>query len=1289
VSIPHGTYDLRVMANAGAIIETLESQGLEAGTGATPEEIADALWLTASGKLFTATNSLIPMSGKLLKSVQVKEGGAAQSVQLQRPVARVDVGVGEWTATGWDGDGIPFELQQVMVYRANDRYALIPDNDTPTVPTLPAGTVKQATPMTYAAEDKYHIDNTIFVAEAVLKGTPHAGRMALVVAGKYNGGATTYYRVDFADDKGLMDVLRNHLYRFSITGVMGPGYDTPEIALASTSMNMTVNVMDWDDSASTHIAFDGDNYFAIDKREVVFDALGNKTETLSIRTNVPDFKMVEGAVGVTPGGPAYTSATGRNTYTITRSGQSENYTMKIENKAHNITTTGAGRTDNWTFEALRMRIPFKVTQQGRITYITVDGEELTSAGGAKHLFPKGGTAVVSVRSAVPVPITGAESWLTGVRAPALSSGLYQADFTATAGVFTHSMTATNDRISTLTFTPQGAAALRFEISQEPHSLRPSEQSLTGVSIPQAGGTYRFTAFTNYQDWGVKVVTGAASNGTLLVTKAFGTAVKIDPDAPAGFYSVDVAVPKSTTERTLSFWLYRGSDASDKWIKIGEWLQTGISGEATVPTAPVLREEDAPYILYFDGERLAAGQFGNPVAQSNMIFTKFGSLVGFTLTGMSDTWGMDDVKFDPTVTPATTYSGIPYLAPTVTQTDFVTRNHTAANVNAGKGDICRLVGLTPAHARALAAAGKLHEYNSGLYMPSIDDYSWYNQDRFVTASLPAGDGRWLKLRPEAATFLPYAGDRHTGGDPANVGSTGTYWTASSSGANQVYFAFSSSFVRTDSYGSALSRPVRCMAVNPITTIWVTAGAGGKVNVSSHTGRMGETFEVVATPDEGYEFAMWTHKSYRYPSGVGSNLSPATMQHGLDDEWWNAVFDPVDRYMIGLYWPENMGWMPQVTAAQWFGKAGTEIEIRTTLTEGTLVPDPAAGWKFAGWELTNASFAPGYHKGMNPTRIVIGNGNGETIATAMFEPMSQSIILRQTKGGTVIGPASAKNNEVFRLQAIPEQGYRFVRWKLQIHGYDYYSDEQTLDWTMNIDPVYAEAEFVTDTPPYILYWDKYTNTIQASSWSLTGNGGKVNIDNILFFKFGSVVGMLRPGTDGWNASKIKFNPSGATWSYASIPYLDNYSAVTDISSPSYHSLDNVRIGRGDPCKLVGLTVDDINSNITTLHDSGLRMADNNVMGLYASTNRYEEIAGYYGLMIGIDDQNNNVTGIESFLPALGGYTETGAATSDGPYYWSKTMTAGRGAWMLYLTNGVRGWMLEYNTARGCAVRCVPNY
>lgn len=73
----------------------------------------------------------------------------------------------------------------------------------------------------------------------------HTNRLAIIVGGKYNGGKETFYRVDFTNDNASdtkdrkMDILRNHIYQFTIKSVKAAGYATAELAYKSKPKNLS------------------------------------------------------------------------------------------------------------------------------------------------------------------------------------------------------------------------------------------------------------------------------------------------------------------------------------------------------------------------------------------------------------------------------------------------------------------------------------------------------------------------------------------------------------------------------------------------------------------------------------------------------------------------------------------------------------------------------------------------------------------------------------------------------------------------------------------------------------------------------------------------------------------------------------------------------------------------------------------------------------------------------------------------------------------------------------------
>jgi hypothetical protein len=150
------------------------------------------------------------------------------------------------------------------------------------------------------------------------------------------------------------------------------------------------------------------------------------------------------------------------------------------------------------------------------------------------------------------------------------------------------------------------------------------------------------------------------------------------------------------------------------------------------------------------------------------------------------------------------------------------------------------------------------------------------------------------------------------------------------------------------------------------------------------------------------------------------------------------------------------------------------------------------------------------------------------------------------------------------------------------------------TLTAPLVAVNPVFTDDTPPYILYWDSETETMQVSAWG-DALAPSNYASKILFFKFGGVVGFTNGET--WDTStSIKFNPAvgttitgyGTSNNASALPDIPSFTVadynngIRDVSGSGYHTLANIRAGKGDPCKLVGLTVAHIRAGV---YDSGL--------------------------------------------------------------------------------------------------------
>ncbi len=318
------TYNLVVLANSfyelAYTIGTSDISTIYLGNNYN--DIVARIFSSISDKMYdNSSQNAIPMWGET-GPIVIQPGNSSRSLELTRAVARIDVGVGKATRTdyiwSWDGldalnGAIPFRLGHVYVMRPNNRYAVVPY---PTVaagsPSIPASTtafeadVSEATFFYTATASGTggFSSQDMYVPEADVLKTPdgkpgdanHIERMAIVVGGFYDGSPTeTFYRLDFAVGGSLVNVLRNHLYQFSISGVTGPGFGDVQTAYSSQSMNMTVTINDWNATDMAEIFLDGTLWVMLgrsvnqpnDNREAVLFRPAGSSDSMEMRTNIP------------------------------------------------------------------------------------------------------------------------------------------------------------------------------------------------------------------------------------------------------------------------------------------------------------------------------------------------------------------------------------------------------------------------------------------------------------------------------------------------------------------------------------------------------------------------------------------------------------------------------------------------------------------------------------------------------------------------------------------------------------------------------------------------------------------------------------------------------------------------------------------------------------------------------------------------------------------------------------------------------------------------------------------
>jgi hypothetical protein len=1128
VGTPTASSRLVVLANVEAI---LNSSGI--GTDDTSTYIGDdyptvmdAIYTSITGRMFPANSTdRIPMWGET-DQIVIAPGNNNQTVRLMRAIARIDVGVGSVTRVSdstsdvftWNGmeqDGttpILFELQEVYVISPSRRFAVVPDATVLTAgnPTLPAGTGKFTLAESQNLFRFYDSDITgasggrggwtsrsIYIPEADVKVNAlgvsgdgdHINRMAVIVGGDYNGsGTTTFYRLDFAPDgRNLINVLRNNLYQFNIAKVSGAGYPTVEEAYNSLSMNMDVEIIDWDENKIDDIVFDGQYYFGITRREVVFSPFGGPpAEMVYIKTNVSDFSMWE--LSGTPtneiqanGTLIFTSGNFGYQYTLTQTG-SNTYTLSIYCPNHNVSNSPDDNREPWQIAAKRLRIPFEVSQQWERIYISVP-----PAGALTRLFPEGTNGVnipidVMSMESVTVDIRNTDgtvaSWVNEDNNISFSSGIHSGRINLTVPAFRYGDEAsgydgTNDRIAMITLTPHNGTPVRYTIIQEsPYiNVRPALPAL--VSVPRTGAPNTIT--TN-----IDVRTNVLLGDLSLVRSA----------------SVGDATGAGRVQLSGTFYNLDGNHTRNQRFDVN----TDLSG-----------------VLPVDG-------FGADFTVSPLVMGKYGLLTGQTarviVSDMNVTFGTfwwQGLFLDGAIwAPLTRFSDqrTNMIFPWNTESiDFDVRTNIGAEINiVNLGDGTYTEG-TPTMAGLTEEIPYSFSFNN-------EGYSTMGSFELEIASTnPAGSvipwnfrqGVQIWHRSELQTEVSYAGL------PAATTLTVT---------NNVRWN---------------------VAVSPTTATWVTMRTGTNSFVTPVAGSElvqndRHTVPVVFAGDymapENTTAVLTTPTALNIAVANETTLNPAwAPSRSAEINFTNLDVDPVK----GGASTNNL------TITQW----APVLNNTTTPTGGNLTNSTHT----FSVNVTSNLF------GINTWGLKLYDVTPGTTAT---NPLN-------TWFGTQPASIPAPGNVTFGSVVIPandEPGVPNRNLELRLFSNEFDYEKIIAEWTQEGNPM-----FFAD----LLYLHS-DGSLQIGRWA-----EEVTSSNVLFFTFGSVIGFTigdgvswqnNHNPSFWNPSMFLTTPKPNIIDIPGLEFGDviNGGVNTSVRQGvgAYHTGANVRVGKGDPCQLIGLNL-----------------------------------------------------------------------------------------------------------------------
>jgi hypothetical protein len=319
VGLPSGNYDLMVVANGKALLAAAKI------TPGTPlSEVENAVTMTLPGTASAhdgwstdpsnANYKKMPMWGYIANvdiadptqfDAQNNRAVLRRAIAITRMVAKVTVALDPNYAAK---NPKPFVLQSVRVYNYNKMGYLMPSTTTSegasywNNPTLgvsngqpsrfhntsksnPWGTPSEYIERTLTAGETA-LNNEIYLFESprgVAPANSAAGEafknnICLVIGGQYDGGPTTWYRIDFAQKSGTapnqtltyIPVLRNNLYEVTVKSITSDGKATPIEALESIPANVDATVLDWNKESITEITSNGIYMLGVSKSRFEF-----------------------------------------------------------------------------------------------------------------------------------------------------------------------------------------------------------------------------------------------------------------------------------------------------------------------------------------------------------------------------------------------------------------------------------------------------------------------------------------------------------------------------------------------------------------------------------------------------------------------------------------------------------------------------------------------------------------------------------------------------------------------------------------------------------------------------------------------------------------------------------------------------------------------------------------------------------------------------------------------------------------------------------------------------------
>ncbi|MGL5958049.1 MAG: InlB B-repeat-containing protein [Phocaeicola sp.] len=468
-------------------------------------------------------------------------------------------------------------------------------------------------------------------------------------------------------------------------------------------------------------------------------------------------------------------------------------------------------------------------------------------------------------------------------------------------------------------------------------------------------------------------------------------------------------------------------------------------------------------------------------------------------------------------------------------------------------------------------------------------------------------------------------------------------------------------------------------NPVTpvekiTISFSSGGNGKVTPEGiNVADEGSTLSSVAIPETDYKLEGWYDGEQKIVDGdnytIDKNTLKVKLTQAIEKKSYQARFSK-------FFYTVNFECTPT-------GDGTIDLTVDSAAVSEKIISTatPKGGYAVIWYDydnkpITKTEESSDFYVSQDGLKLTVISSLAVHNKTfkAEFLPL-YTVTFNSEKGGTVYPTSGSATDGVKISSTATANGeYTFAGWY----------DKKGVQVIETSGDIYVNGSVLYINSSSAVNTESFTARFIKGSPRLTVKDGILAItydpnDYAAYFQFGSVIAW--DGNAGATSSNVLFNPTGS-------PITAWKADWTVGSSFPTQTLDNIRRGQGDPCRLVGLTQNDFDKNKV---DNGIwRLPSKEENIAYAQTHstwtKFNDTYGYY---IGPEATESGIGG--EFFPAAGYRSKnegTLAARGEGAGYWSNSLSGETGITLAFTQSSLYPEN-EFPQAMGHPIRCVRQY